>query len=143
MKLRFAAVLTGLFMAQSVMADAEAEAKYRHDVMEAIGGHMGAMVVILKNQIHTNDLVLHANGLAALADIAPEVFPEGSLTEKSKALPDVWENPEDFDVAMTRFVEAAEGMANAAADGEMAAIGAAMKELGGSCKGCHDDYKKE
>jgi cytochrome c556 len=135
--------LACLGFGQFALADGEVEAQYRASVMKSIGGHMSSMATILKNQVHMEDLVMHANGLAGLADIAPEVFPEGSNIDKSKALPAVWEKPEDFGKAMDRFVEAAEGMALAAATEEMSEIGPAIQALGGSCKGCHDDFKAE
>ena len=111
--------------------------------MKSIGGHMSSMATILKNQVHMEDLVMHSRGLAGLADIAPEVFPEGSNIEKSKALPAIWENPVEFSKAMDRFIEAAEGMASAAGTEDMSEIGPAIQTLGGSCKGCHDDFKAE
>ena len=125
------------------LADGEVEAQYRKSVMKSVGGHMSSMGTILKNNVHMEDLVMHARGLAGLADIAPEVFPAGSNIEKSKALPPVWENPAEFSKAMDRFIEAAEGMASAAATEDMSEIGPAIQALGGSCKGCHDDFKAE
>ncbi|MBT5701647.1 MAG: cytochrome c [Pseudomonadales bacterium] len=136
-------VLACLGVGQFALADGAAETKYRKSVMKSIGGHMSSMGTILKNQIHMDDLVIHARGLAGLADIAPEVFPEGSNTKKSKALPAVWENPEEFSQAMDRFIDAAEGMASAAGTEDMSEIGPAIQALGGSCKGCHDDFKAE
>ena len=135
--------LLSLVLAHSAFADGEVEAQYRQSVMKSVGGHMSAMGGILKNRVHMDDLVLHARGLAALADIAPEVFPAGSGTQKSKALPAVWENPDAFAEAMSRFQLAAEDMATAAANEDMAQIGPAIQALGGSCKGCHDDFKAE
>ena len=125
------------------LADGEVEAQYRKSVMKSVGGHMSSMGTILKNNVHMEDLVLHARGLAGLADIAPELFPEGSNIEKSKALPAIWENPVEFSEAMDRFKEAAEGMASAADTEDMSEIGPAIQALGGSCKGCHDDFKAE
>jgi cytochrome c556 len=136
-------LVAGLASASLSNADGEVEATYRQSVMKSIGGHMSSMGTILKNQVHMGDLALHADGMAALAEIAPEVFPEGSGIEKSKALPSVWENPGEFAEAMNRFVEAADAMATAAKSGEMSLIGPAIQGLGGSCKGCHDDFKAE
>lgn len=136
-------VLVCLGSGQLALADGEVETQYRQAVMKSIGGHMSSMGTILKNQVHMEDLVFHARGLAGLADIAPEVFPEGSDTEKSKALPAVWENPEEFGKAMDRFIDAAEGMVTAAANEDMSEIIPAIQALGGSCKGCHDDFQAE
>ena len=136
-------LVAGLAGAGLSAADGEVEANYRQSVMKSIGGHMSSMGTILKNQVHMGDLVLHADGMAALAGVAPDVFPAGSGGDKTKALPAVWENPGEFTEAMNRFVEAADAMATAAESGEMSLIGPAIQELGGSCKGCHDDFKAE
>lgn len=132
-----------LMLSGGALADAGVETDYRQAVMQSIGGHMVSMGTILKHQVHMRDLALHADGLAALADIAPGVFPEDSKTAKSKALAAVWDDPEGFRAAMGRFTEAARDMSAAAASGEMSQIGPAIRALGGSCKGCHDDYKAE
>jgi cytochrome c556 len=125
------------------LADGEVEYKYRQSVMKSVGGHMGAMGGILKNQVHLEDLALHARGLAALSEIAPKVFPDGSNVDKSKAKAAIWENPEDFNEKMSNFGSAAKKMAAAAESGEMSQIGPAIQGLGGTCKGCHDDYKAD
>ena len=54
------------------VADGEAEYAYRHGVMEANGGHMTAMVTILRKGVHKDELALHARGISALAEISPD-----------------------------------------------------------------------
>lgn len=140
---RLMMTLAVLLLPMGTFADGEVETQYRQAVMKSIGGHMSSMATILRNQVHVEDLALHARGIAALADVAPNVFPEGSNTEKSKSLDAVWTDPEGFKEAMDEFVAAAKGMSEAAASGEMSQIGPAMNALGGSCKGCHDKYQEE
>lgn len=132
-----------LFASSWAVADAEVQYEYRHAIYESIGGHMTAIVTIIKNQVRMGDLAFHADALVGLAEVAPEVFPEGSITEKSEALPAIWEDPDGFDKAMDRFIEASDQFADIARGGDMAEIGPALKELGGACKGCHDNYRKE
>ena len=127
----------------AVFADGDAEYDYRHGVMEAIGGHMTAMVTILRKGVHQDELALHASGIAALAGISSDIFPAGSDVEKSEALPAIWENRADFDAAMTKFVKTAKLMEQAASIGDMRQIGSAIQSLGGACKGCHDDFREE
>ena len=86
---------------------------------------------------------MHARGMAALADLAPGVFAADTQSEKSKAMDAIWEDPEAFSMAMDKFVVAAKNMPAAADTGDRAQIGQAMQALGGSCKGCHDDFKEE
>lgn len=137
------AAFTLVFISQQLMADAAAEIKYRAGVMEVVGGHMHSMVAILKGRTHMNDLDAHAKAMANIALIVPTIFPEGSGEGKTEALAKIWEQPEEFKKAMDKFVNAANGFANATSSGDMSAVGPAIKELGGSCKGCHDDFKKK
>lgn len=132
----------GFLFNMHAFADGEAEFDYRQGVMGAIGGHMNAMVTILRKGIHQDELALHARGISALAEISPDIFPEGSDVGKSESLPAVWENRVEFDAAMTKFVEAAKVMEQAATTGDMAQIGTAIQGLGGACKGCHDDFRE-
>lgn len=132
-----------LSAAQWVYADAEGEIKYRQGVMGAVGGHMSSMAAILRNQVHLEDLTLHADAMADLAYVVPNVFPEGSGDGKTEALPEIWQQPEDFQQRMDDFVEASRAMAAAAKTGEMSEIGPAIDSLGKSCKGCHDNYREE
>jgi cytochrome c556 len=132
------AVLSGL-LALPAQAGGEGDAEYRHHTMEAVGGHMQAMVDILRQKVpHMNHLALHANAMADLAGISDTLFPEGS--EGGDALPEIWENPEDFAAKLADFQEAAEGLKAAVGGAE---FGPAFQALGQSCKGCHDSYRAE
>jgi len=132
-----------IFSSQAAFSDAKTEIKYRQSVMGVVGGHMQAMGTILKGQVHMDDLEFHAKGMANVSSIVPKTFPEGSGKGKTEALPEIWEDKAEFKAAMDKFVAAAEGMASASGSGDMAVIGPAIKALGGSCKGCHDNFKEE
>ena len=127
---------------QFTFADAENEIKYRQGVMGVVGGHMNSIVAILRGGVHAGDLKMHAQGMANISSIVPTVFPEGSGDGKTEALAVIWEKPDAFKKAMDKYVAAAKGMAKAANSGDMQAVGPAIKELGGSCKGCHDDFRE-
>jgi cytochrome c556 len=136
--LLISALLSGV-----ALADAEGVHKYREAVMKSIGGQMGAMANSLKGQVFTENLPIHSAAMSDLADIAPTIFPEGSGTDKSAALPAIWEKPEEFKSRMDDFVIAAKAMNEAVTGGEMASIGKGLQNLGKACKGCHDDFRKE
>ncbi len=125
--------------ATSVSAD-EGAIDYRRHTMEAIGGHMQAIVDILRGKVpHESHLAMHADSLADLATITGTLFPEGSVGGDSS--PAIWEQPDDFAERVARFQEAAEGLRRTlAADG---AIGPAVQSLGQSCKRCHDNYRED
>lgn len=125
------------------LADAEAEIKYRQGVFKAVGGQMASMGAILKGQVQMDKFVVHASGMAALADVVPEIFPASSGDGKTEALPAIWENPDDFQTKVDEFVIAAKAIGEVGGSGDMSLIGPAMNRLGGTCKGCHDDYKAD
>jgi cytochrome c556 len=137
------AVVFTMLVCPMVLADGEAEFKYRQGVMRTVGGHMSSLSAILRGQVYSDNLGFHAKGMADLAKIVPNVFPKGSGVAKSEALPEIWENPDDFKAAIDKFVEAANGMSAAANDGDKVAIGPAMNALGQACKGCHDNFREE
>lgn len=125
-------------------ADNKAVIKHRHGVMEAIGGHFSAALATMggPEQFQGNH-VFHAESLARLAKISVDIFPAGSDKGKTKAKSAIWEQPEEFAAAMDKFLLKADEFASASASGDLKAYGAAAKALGGSCKGCHDDFKKK
>ncbi len=124
-------------------ADAEAEIAYRKGVMKIVGGHMTGLGTILRKGVHGEDLQFHARGMANIAAIVPDVFPAGSGDGKTEALKAIWEKPEAFSSAVEKFVTAANNINTAVESGDKAAIGGAIKQLGGSCKGCHDDFRED
>lgn len=122
-------------------------AKARHEGFEGIGKAMKGIGDELKKPAPSIDTI-KANA-AKINEAAPKVvtwFPVGSGVEvapKSDALPAIWEKPAEFQQAAAKLVDEA-GKFNALAQaGDLAAIGGGMKALGGSCKGCHDQFKKK
>jgi len=136
-----AITLMALIFSNAVLADAEKDIDYRKATFKIVGGHMKSMGTILKGRMHQSDLKLHADGIRAMSTIVPKVFPEGSGDGKTGALPAIWEKPAEFKVVLNKFVAAANDMAEAVDSGEMSAIGPAIQKLGGSCKGCHDNFR--
>ena len=134
-----------LVMANGAYAsDTKTIIKHREAVMEAVGGHFGAAFSTMRGmEQFDGNHVFHAESVARLAKIAVDIFPAGSGEGKTKALPAIWEKPEAFAKAMDDFVLKADAFAAAAKADDRKAYAAAAKELGGSCKGCHDDFKKE
>jgi cytochrome c556 len=70
-------------------------------------------------------------------------FPKGTGPEagKTRALPEVWSKPDDFTAAQKMFAERAPKLLAAAKTKDVAAINAAFKDVGGSCKNCHDTFR--
>jgi cytochrome c556 len=71
----------------------------------------------------------------------PDLFKQGSITDKSRALPTIWENWEDFRGRFDHDAEAATRMLVAAQSGDTAGYAAAIQEIGESCGACHMTYR--
>ena len=128
-----------------VFADATPEdAKdYRSAVMTALRGHIGASSMIARGLIdNSGQLLGHAEGLSNGAAELANLFPEGSAVNESEALPAIWEKPEEFQAAIDNLVEATAAFEAAAAGGDPEAIGAAFRQVGMGCRGCHDNFRK-
>ena len=73
-------------------------------------------------------------------------FPPGTgqdVLHKTRALPAIWQKPEDFAAKDRDFQAAAKALHAAADQGDANAIKARFDELGKTCKACHDNYRAE
>lgn len=73
-------------------------------------------------------------------------FPQGTGPAsgiKTAALPIIWEDKTDFNDKVGAMQDAAAKLDSIAQAGDVAAIGAAFKTTGGTCKACHDKYRKD
>jgi cytochrome c556 len=136
-------LLTGCLMQAQAQADENA-AEYREGIMEAVGGHMQAIVKIAKGEVAHNDhLGVLASNMVGLATIAQDIFPEGSDVGDSDALPEIWSEPEAFEERLQAFQDAAGNFDAVVASGDMSGFGKALEGLGQACKSCHDDFKAD
>lgn len=143
-------LLASLLVGSIVMGAAQSQAgeaelvKYRASIMETIGGHMSAIVAIVKGEVpYKDELAYHAESLAKAAPKALPAFEARAITDKSEALPKIWEQWAAFEKSAATFEEASTKFSAAVAGGKMADIGPALGALGKSCKGCHDEFMKE
>lgn len=135
-----------LLMAAGASAG-EAEIKYRQSMMKAIGGHMGAIVGVLKgNSGGAEHLKMHTQAMADLAKMAKDIFPKNSSAKEgeTRALELIWEKPDDFAKVRATFEMEAAKLAEIAKGGDMKAVGAQLGVLGKSgCGSCHGTYRKK
>ena len=108
--------------------------------MTAIDGHMKANTAILSGRVHHEDLGTQTASLADLAKKLPNIFPEGSDVGKSEALPEIWEDPEGFADAVSRFIEASDALHQTVEnEGDFRR---AVMNVGRTCDSCHDDFRE-
>lgn len=127
-------------------ADAPQELDIRHDNFEGIGD---SFKLIRSNfeEGATPDLSAVEAAARDINDRAKEIrkhFPEGSGRDSgwdTEALATIWEKPEEFAAAQERLIEESATMAELAASGDAEATAAHIKEVGASCKNCHDTFR--
>ena len=142
MKHRFATTALSTCLLAIGVSASEGEVNYRQHTMSAIGGHMRAIVDIVRGDVpHMDHLATHASAMADLAEIAPTLFPESS--KGGDALDAIWEDGEDFASKLNAFKEATAAFKTAAESGERSEIMGAFQGVGQACKGCHDNYRAE
>lgn len=141
---RVIVLATTLALIAPVLADTTAEdAKdYRISIMTTLRGHIGATSMTVRGLVDDHgQLAAHADGLANGVAELKHVFQKGSIVDDSEALPVIWEQPEKFAAAIKKSEDATVAFQEAVSTGDSEAIGAAFRNVGMSCRGCHDDFR--
>jgi cytochrome c556 len=71
-------------------------------------------------------------------------YPAGSGAQarvKTAAKPEIWTRAREFRAAQDTFARQATAFERVVATGDEAAIRASVRQLGASCKGCHDSFR--
>lgn len=113
----------------------------RMKTMEAIGAGMKTLVGMAKGEI-TFDAAGANAAVAAIAENGAQVpakFEANETDPASEALPGIWENWDDYVQKNEDMIVAAKAVGTIEDQG---ALGAALGQIGGTCKACHRDYRK-
>ena len=87
-------------------------------------------------------MAVDAEALAYNARYIPSLFPEGSMTEKSKAKPEVWQKWPEFQAAALTLEKESEKLRDAANKKDKVAIDNQMKDFGrNACGSCHTPFR--
>ena len=136
----FATIVT-LVQAQSDAID------QRRALMKANGAAMKAINDIVKAGGPVADLAPHATKLSQDAQALAPLFPAGSDQPQGKepgqtmAKAEIWSNPDDFAAKLKAFQDESAMLQTAVAGGDMAAVTAQLEKVGGTCGGCHKEYR--
>jgi cytochrome c556 len=87
-------------------------------------------------------IAVNAETMALNAMHIPGLFPAGSLTEKSKAKPEIWQKWPEFEHAAKNMVTWSERLREAARSKSPQATEAVMKDFGRqACGACHTPFR--
>lgn len=121
--------------------------KVRQSLLRLFKHNYGPMAGMARGKVPFNAAVVGNNAvrLEQLSKMFADVFvtdtrDSGAPTE---ALDRIWEDSATFSEKVDALTAAATALAQVASGGDEATVIAAIKEVGGSCGSCHDDFKKD
>lgn len=139
--------LSGATLAQSI-GKPEDQIRWRQSVMQTLGWSMGRIKANIEGNYNKDQVIQAANTIQAIANSGSGVlFQPGTDTGKgwhaTNVKPEIFTNREKLKEVGTAYNREANEMAKVAAGGDAAAVKAQFGNLGKSCKGCHDEFRKE
>lgn len=113
----------------------------RRDGLRGMGRHMEAIKAVSDSRGDTRPLVARVDEMIAFYRGLPALFPEGSGSGNTRALPAIWSDRAGFERANANMVTQLEALRRAAASGDNAALTAAFAQTGQTCAACHRPYR--
>jgi cytochrome c556 len=87
-------------------------------------------------------IAVNAETMALNSEHIPMMFPQGSLTDKSKAKPEVWQKWDEFEKASKNFEVWSVKLRDASRSKDAAATEVVMKDFGRqACGTCHTPFR--
>ena len=87
-------------------------------------------------------IAVDAEAMAMNTPRIPALFPEGSLSDKSAAKPEIWQKWPEFEASVKNFQTWAERLRDAARSKDANATQAVMREFGkNACGSCHTPFR--
>ncbi|MES2058711.1 MAG: cytochrome c [Pseudomonadota bacterium] len=129
--------------AASVPVDPAAILAGRKAAFLLSAANFGGMKAVIDSGGDVTKQAFAARSLANWAKALPGMFPPGSNVAPTEALPNVWTDRAGFDAKAAAYAEAAGKLAALAKAGDKPGFAAQWGEVGKTCGGCHDTYRKD
>jgi cytochrome c556 len=88
-----------------------------------------------------------AKEIMGAMDKVSDLFPKGSMSDKSRGHPDIWVKTDEFKKNATKVKQTAEALSKAAAAKNDAEVNVQVKALGnvreGACGNCHQTFRAD
>ena len=131
--------------AQAQFAKPEDAIKYRKAVMTMQGAHFGRIAAMANGRVPFDAAVAVDN--ATIFEVMTRLplagFSPGSDKGDTKAKPEIWTDTAKFKAVGEKLNADAVKLLAAAKTGNLDTLKAAVGPVGGNCKSCHDDFRKE
>jgi cytochrome c556 len=121
--------------------------KWRQSAYQVLAWNTGRVKANVDGTYNKEDVIKAANTIAAIANSGlGALYAPGTETGKgwheTAAKPELWTDKKAAD-AGAAFNKEANELAKVAAGGDVAAVKVQLGKLQGTCKGCHDDFRKK
>ena len=142
--LAVAGVVTAL-PAAAQFAKPEDAVKYRKAAFTVMAAHFGRVGAMVNGRAPFDAAAAQANMEVAntMAKLPFTAFGPGTDVGDTRAKPNIWSDNAKFTAAANKMVEEMGKLNAAAKTGNLDQIKAAFGPVGGACKACHDDFRKE
>ncbi|MBK1716394.1 cytochrome C [Thiocystis violacea] len=145
-----AVALVAVALASPASADLkpEEQIEIRQAGYEFMGWNMGKIKASLEGDYNADQVSAAANAIAGIANSGMgALFGPGTDKDigevKTRVKPELFQNMEDVGQIARDFVDAANTLAEVAADGDADKTKAAFGDLGNACKACHKKYRAD
>lgn len=144
----FAALVIGFAAVSQVHAQAKPEdlVKQRKAAMTMIAKYFGPIGAMVQGKVPYNADVVARNGsyLEVLAKLPWDGFQASTASvQDTRAKPETYQNMTKFNQDADAMQQAMAKLVAAAKSRDEAAVKAAFGGVGKTCKGCHDDFRKD
>lgn len=116
---------------------------HRQAIYKIVAGHMQDIKAGLLLKGGSENVAWNADGIVDAFKHMGNAYPAGSDKGETKAAAAIWSQPEKFQEAGKKAFGAAIALSEAAKSGDQAKTLDAYKALGGACKACHEDFRKD
>ena len=124
--------------------DTKSYIKYRENLMNNARHYRKNINAILRNRVNTDQhLLAQARALHDLSKMYADVFPEGSGEGDTRAMKEIWQDPEDFQFMLDKHTRDTAALLQAVESGDKASAKKALNKVGKSCTGCHTIYRSK
>ncbi|MBF0589740.1 MAG: cytochrome c [Magnetococcales bacterium] len=135
-------ILSGVATIQA--AESNPAIVHRQGIYKIASGHMNAIKSILFLGFNSQqDVAYHAQGIVSAFEHMGNSYPAGSDKGETKAKAKMWQEFEIVKKYGNEAYGAAKALVKAGQGDNKQEMITAFKTLGGKCKQCHDDYKKD
>ena len=133
-------LLLSVFVVSQGYAQDEVFQKRRLLMEQENDADVKALVKAVKEKNFT-EVEVKAKAIVANMDKVLDLFPKGSLSEKSRAKAEIWEKWDEFTKQNETVKKVAQSLADAARAKDEEGVNTKMKALGDGCTNCHRSFR--